>query len=233
MRIAIISDIHSNLQALQRTFQAIEEESVDRIYCLGDIVGYGANPNECIDLIRRRAAVAVRGNHDHAVIDRTIAEGFSRAGKAASEWTHQVLSDENRKYLESLPLMAGTESCTLVHSAPSDPEAWIYVLSLDVAEVQFSAFTTRLCFIGHTHVPVVCGEDLKTFEFADRQRFLINVGSVGQPRDGNPDASFGVLDTERWTYENKRIAYDVAAAAEAIEQAGLPEVLSLRLLRGI
>jgi predicted phosphodiesterase len=233
MRIAVLSDIHSNLQALTRAFSFIEENAVDEIYCLGDIVGYGGNPNECVDLIRSRARHVVLGNHDHAAVEISEADYFTKPGKIAAEWTNKTLTKENRDYLASLPLVVKTDLCTLAHASPHQPENWTYVLSLPVAERQFKHFDTRLCFIGHSHVPVVCGEDLKTFAFRKGVRYLINVGSTGQPRDGNPRLSFGLFDTSVWSYHNIRLEYDAKGAAEQIDRVGLPSVLGKRLLQGI
>lgn len=232
MRVAVISDIHSNLQALTQAFSVIDERRVDAVYCLGDIVGYGANPNECLELVRKRAKLCVLGNHDMASMDPANAEFFSRPGRIAIEWTHSVLTQENLQFLSSLPLTASAGPCTLVHASPLDPGQWQYVLSLQVARLQFPAFQNQICFIGHTHVPAVCGEDLRTFILKKDKRFLINVGSVGQPRDGNPQLSFGLLDTESWKYENIRAGYDIDKAAQAIRGAGLPSTLATRLYQG-
>jgi predicted phosphodiesterase len=232
MRIAVISDIHSNIQALTQALSVIDERKADAIYCLGDIVGYGANPNECLDLVRERATICVLGNHDLASIDPVNAEYFSRPGRIAIEWTHSVLTPEHIRFLSGLPYTASTDLFTLAHAGPLDPEQWQYVLSLQVAKLQFPAFQTQLCFIGHTHVPAVCGEDLRTFILKKGKRFLINVGSVGQPRDGNPQLSFGFLDTETWKYENVRASYDIDKAAQAIRSQGLPSTLATRLYQG-
>ncbi|MBP1647601.1 MAG: putative phosphodiesterase [Bacteroidetes bacterium] len=233
MRFAVISDIHSNIQALTRALATIDERGADKIYCLGDIVGYGGNPNECVDLIRARAALCVLGNHDMAAVDPEHADYFSRPGRIAIEWTHSVLTQQNIEFLASLPFVASTEVCTLVHASPLDPPLWQYVLSLQVAKPQFQAFSTPICFIGHTHVPGICGEDLKTFVLKKGKRFLINVGSVGQPRDGNPQLSFGFFDVEAWKYENIRVTYDIDKAAQAIRIQGLPSTLATRLYQGV
>ncbi len=232
MRIAILSDIHSNLPALEAALSIVDAARVDAIYCLGDIVGYGASPNECLDIIRARATVVLRGNHDHAIVEPKLSRYFSKSGRAASEWTRKKLTPENIDFIGSLPFRLETEVCTLVHASPMEPEAWEYVLSLDVAEEQFTAFTTPVCFIGHTHIPIVCGEDLRTFSFRKGVRMLVNVGSVGQPRDGNPQLSFGIFDTEKWEYRNVREGYDIEAAAKKIREAGLPDVLARRLFEG-
>lgn len=232
MRIALISDIHANLQALTKALAVIERSNIDEIYCLGDIVGYGANPNECIELVRSHARFCVMGNHDLAAVDLSVANAFTKHGRVAARWTHKILTPENMQYLRSLPYRIEQNDWTLVHAGPFHPEAWEYVLSLASAQRQFSAFTTPLCFIGHTHVPMVCGEDLQTFVFKKNLRFLINVGSVGQPRDGNPQISFGIFDRDNWCYQNVRAEYDTAAAARAITEAGLPSALALRLFLG-
>lgn len=232
MRIAILSDIHSNIQALEKALQLIDRSHVDLIYCLGDIVGYGANPNECVELIRSRASHCVLGNHDLAALDPRHASHFTKPGRFAAEWTHTKLTKENFDYLASLPYTAFTEHCTLVHASPALPHEWEYINSVQKAQRQFSAFTTTVCFIGHTHVPSLLGENLKTLVFKPGMRFLINVGSIGQPRDGNPQISFGILDTEQWSYKNLRADYDIRGASRAISENGLPSVLGKRLFRG-
>ncbi|MEW6511266.1 MAG: metallophosphoesterase family protein [Bacteroidota bacterium] len=233
MRIAIISDIHSNLQALKAAFSRIDAEGIKEVYCLGDIVGYGGNPNECVASVRERCSYVVLGNHDLAAIDTTQAEYFTAPGRTAAIWTNGTLATEHRDFLANLPMKCVEDSCTLVHASPDSPGGWQYVLSLQIARRQFDHFTTDLCLIGHTHVPAVCGEDLKTFVFKRGMRFIVNVGSVGQPRDGNPQLSFGILDTEAWTYENIRADYDIEGAAAAILKAGLPPVLAARLSQGL
>jgi predicted phosphodiesterase len=233
MRIAILSDIHSNLEALTKAFDLIEESRVDEVYCLGDIVGYGARPNECVDLIRHRAAKCVLGNHDLAAIDTAEARYFTKHGRIAAEWTGKILTEENRQFLAKLPYRDESKTITLVHANPAEPERWAYVVTLEDAEPQFEHFRSQLCFIGHSHIPFVCSEDLKSFELKKDVRFLINVGSVGQPRDGHPELSFGILDTDEWSYENIRAAYDIKGAAEAIIENGLPQFLADRLFRGV
>lgn len=233
MRIAILSDIHSNLQALTKALEVIDDSGVERIYCLGDIVGYGANPNECVELVRSRAAASVMGNHDLAVVDAEQAEFLDAHGRAAAEWTRRLLSPENHEFLSRLPFLERIEHATLVHSAPAEPSAWKRIGTLEDARPQFAHFDTPLCFIGHTHVPFVCGEDLRTMEVRRGMKFLVNVGSVGQPRDGEPRLSFGVFDDAVWEYRNMRVEYDIAGSAEAIRRAGLPVGLANRLSRGV
>lgn len=232
MRIAIISDIHSNMQAMEMALQVIDQCRVDQVFCLGDIVGYGANPNECVELVRSRCTQIVRGNHDLAAVDLSHAKHLPPHGQIAAKWTFAQLSDENRRFLAWLPFRRVIDDCTLVHANPGNVLSWAYVNSLEIAVCQFPHFTTPLCLIGHTHVPSVCGENLHGSTLVKGMKFLINVGSVGQPRDGNPQLSFGLLDTNEWTYENIRTEYDVDGAAEAIVAAGLPRSLALRLSQG-
>ncbi len=232
MRIAVISDIHSNEHALRKALSIIDKSAIDELYCLGDIVGYGAFPNECINLIRERATHCVLGNHDLAAIDPSFADYFTKAGRVAAHWTHSTLLDKNVEYLKSLPYTITTDLCTLAHAGPANPQEFEYVQSLQVAEQQFGAFASQLCFIGHTHIPTICGENLRTFVFKNGMRFLINVGSIGQPRDGNPQLSFGIFDTALWKYQNVRADYDVEGASRAILDCGLPPILGKRLFQG-
>jgi predicted phosphodiesterase len=235
MRIAIISDIHSNLHAFTKALALIKELGADTIYCLGDIVGYGSHPNECIDLIREKSSLCVIGNHDNALLNSAQIQYLPPEGQIAAVWTQNILTQENRKFLSQLNYKCELNIATLVHANPKDPENWSYVMNLEEAALQFQYFSTRVCFIGHSHIPSVCGEDLKTFQITkyNNIRFLINVGSIGQPRDGNPQLSFGLLDTDTWTYKNIRSEYDVSAAAQSILDNNLPQSLATRLLYGI
>lgn len=233
MRVAVISDIHANLPALEQVFTVIDQIGVDRILCLGDIVGYGAFPNECVALVRERCAAVVRGNHDSGAIDELPLDHFNTYGEIAMRWTRKHLSHENAAWIRSLQLMHVEDSVTIAHAAPLHPGAWRYIFAWPDAQKCFAAFGTPYCFIGHTHVPVVVGENGSVNQFKAGERFLINVGSVGQARDGVPRASFGLLDTLRGTYDTVRIEYDIEAAARAILQARLPDYLAQRLFLGI
>jgi diadenosine tetraphosphatase ApaH/serine/threonine PP2A family protein phosphatase len=233
MRIAVISDIHANLSALTRTFEVIDQLSVDRVYCLGDIVGYGPSPNECIALIRERCAAVVKGNHDCGAIGEVPLDHFNTYGRSAIRWTKKHLTRKNTDYLRNLPLLQVEDDITFVHASPLHPADWRYIFAWPDAQRSFSAFGTRICFIGHTHIPVVVGEDGSVNIFRDGKRYLINVGSVGQARDGNPKASFGMLDTTAKTFEALRVEYDIEATAKAILAANLPDYLAQRLFLGI
>jgi diadenosine tetraphosphatase ApaH/serine/threonine PP2A family protein phosphatase len=233
MRIAIISDIHSNFEALASAISQIDALYVDEIFCLGDIIGYGPYPNECMNLVRERCTAVVKGNHDSGLTGETPLAHFNQYGRSAITWTQKQISGDNLKYLKELPLVSVQDDVTLVHASPLKPEMWTYVIAWPDAQECFKAFETSLCFIGHTHVPVIVGEDSSINSFRKGSRYLINVGSIGQPRDGNPYASFGLLDTEKWIYENIRVAYDVEKTADAISRAKLPEFLGKRLFLGI
>jgi diadenosine tetraphosphatase ApaH/serine/threonine PP2A family protein phosphatase len=235
MRVAIISDIHSNLEALQKTLEIIDEKKVEEIVCLGDLVGYGASPNECVELTRKRASRILLGNHDQAAFDLSQTEHFNRHARTAAYWTNQTLTQENLEYLKSLPFQHVIDDLTFVHASPRDPEQWEYVFSAHEAKTNFESFQTRICFVGHTHIPGVFPEDLKMqkSKVTRENRYIINVGSVGQPRDGNWKLSFGIFDTSAWTYDLIRSEYDVQAASEKIVAADLPRFLADRLLVGI
>jgi predicted phosphodiesterase len=233
VRLAIISDIHSNLEALQSAFKAIERESVDEIICLGDIVGYGANPNECLHLVRERCSTILLGNHDAAAIDLAVANQFTIHARFSAMWTFSALSKQHKTFLQSLPRIQPRGDILFSHASPFEPEEWHYVISdIDTREA-FHAFTERICFIGHSHIPVIYSERGKTTTVNPKGRFIVNVGSVGQPRDGNPELSFGIFDADAWSYKNVRVPYDIHAAAEKIRKEGLPPTLAERLFYGM
>lgn len=233
MRVAIISDIHANLEALQKAFEIIERSNIDDVVCLGDLVGYGANPNECIDFVDRRTKKVLLGNHDQAAFDLNQAEYFNTYARRAAHWTHDALTPEHTAYLQSLPYTLSETEFTFVHSSPVEPEEWHYIFSNREASRNFHHFKTPVCFVGHSHVPGVFCEDQRTREVKRGLRYLINVGSIGQPRDGDWRLSFGIFDAESWLYENVRSEYDVESAAEKILKAGLPRFLADRLLGGV
>lgn len=232
MRIAIISDIHSNLEALNRALTEIEREKVDDIVCLGDIVGYGANPNECVDIVRNLTESVLLGNHDEAAIDLTKTEFFNPFARIAAEWTGQTLTEENSAYLGGLGLTLEKHGLFFVHASPADPGEWNYILTPSDAAENFDAMPVDVGFVGHSHVPEVFCEDLWTKEIVKGEKFIVNVGSIGQPRDGNPALSYGIFDTDLWTYRNVRLDYDVELAAFKIRKAGLPKNLAERLFVG-
>lgn len=233
MRLAIISDIHANLEALTKSLELIDHMGVDEIVCLGDVVGYGANPNECIEVLRERCSFILRGNHDAAAVDLSAAETFTTNARFSAVWTNKILGKENKDFLGGLPYTQEREKSLYVHATPCNPQEWEYILTEYDAKFSFRCFEQVVCFIGHTHAPAIFDEDGKAKMIRRDSRAIVNVGSVGQPRDGNPKLSFGVFDSERWEYENIRSAYDIKGASQKIEDAGLPRGLAERLWVGI
>ena len=233
MKIAIISDIHANLEALEKTFELIDQKMVDHVYCLGDIIGYGANPNECAAMLQSRGVECIIGNHDRAALDLRNAVHFNRYARAAVEWTATQLTQSNIEYLSNLPYTIVAHDCLFVHATPDKPEEWNYIISEYDAQEFFEFFTTQICWIGHSHVSGVFCEDMKTTEVEKGKRFIVNVGSVGQPRNGDWRLSFGVFDVEHWNYEHVVSEYNVALARKKIIEAGLPSYLGDRLLSGM
>jgi diadenosine tetraphosphatase ApaH/serine/threonine PP2A family protein phosphatase len=233
---ALISDIHGNLEALEAVLTELGRRRPDRVFCLGDIVGYGASPNECLNHVRERCSLVLLGNHDAA------ASGGPEAiyARVAAEWTSKTLTRDNREYLQRLPLTSSQGSTFLVHASPACPRDWEYLLDRFDAEPQFHYFEEPVCFIGHTHQPAIYMADpsgckslpLSTSALDPTRRYIVNVGSVGQPRDHDPRACFLLHDESAGTIEYIRIAYDVEAAQAKIRAAQLPEVLAARLATG-
>jgi diadenosine tetraphosphatase ApaH/serine/threonine PP2A family protein phosphatase len=233
VRLAIISDIHANLEALERVLEDIDAMQADRLICLGDIVGYGADPSTCLDLLRDRADVCVLGNHDAAMFSPNVRDFFNPLAQQVAEWTASRLTEDDIAYLKGLPYRVSSDNLLFVHSAPRAPEQWDYVFSGMEARMHGRHFHERICFIGHSHVPGVYPIDPEVRGYAPGHRYLINVGSVGQPRDGNWRSSYGLLDTVAGSYENRRLEYDVDAAARKIIERGLPVRLAERLKTGV
>ena len=245
MRIAILSDIHSNLEALTTVFQDIDTQNVDTCYCAGDIVGYGPNPNECIQLISKRCSKAVLGNHDAAVFDQVMAKDFNANAQIAINWTTAILTQESFDYLRTLPMRHEEGDITLVHSTPYDPHMWYYISSLEDARFNFHFFTTKTCIIGHTHIPGVITLDDPANDLLIQQveqlsfdvnsheaQRIINVGSVGQPRDNNPKASYVIYDSIAGTITFRRLAYDIVSYQAKMQSIGMPDFLSQRVQEG-
>ncbi len=242
MRYAVISDIHGNLDSLQAVSETIETQGVDRIIFLGDAVGYGAQPSEVIDMIRSMADASVVGNHDYVASGKEEPVYFNYYAKNAVLWTRDRLSDEERTYLAGLDVSAEEEGFTIVHASPLDPLSWNYLFSVEQAEKNYDAFNNGLCFIGHTHTPgVFCMdgggkpglESPGPLQLKEGCRYIINAGSVGQPRDGDPRSCYVVYDAERQSVEFPRVSYDVYAAQGKIVKAGLPPYLAQRLALGM
>lgn len=232
MRLALISDIHGNLEALQAALDWIQKQTIDEVVCLGDIVGYGANPSECLELVRSTCSIIVKGNHDEAVcLDREM-KHFNPYAVQSILWTREQLLDEQLDFLQNLPLEAEKDEFKFIHASLTPDNSWDYIFYPLQAEIQFRYFSEKICFYGHTHIPAVFCEKNAADTITPDHRYLINIGSIGQPRDRDPRAAFGVFDTEAWQYFQVRANYNVAQASAKIIQSGLPAMLAERLHYG-
>jgi predicted phosphodiesterase len=245
MKILLLSDIHANLVALESVLKAFQNEHIDDIWSLGDIVGYGPRPCECVDLVQDIARnVSIIGNHDWAAIGRLDLDDFNPVAKYASYWTTMKLSISHLQYLESLPNRMIENDWTIVHGSPQHP-VWEYVYNARIAAINFGFYDTRICFLGHTHIQLYITEEAANSNIQPKQprdgeiidvsqeRIMINPGSVGQPRDGDPRAGCAVFDTEAMTVTFRRIPYDVEMTQQQLRNEGLPESLIMRLSMGV
>lgn len=243
MRTLVLSDIHANLTALEAVLEAAGP--YDRLWFLGDLVGYGPNPNECVERLRALApAVALSGNHDWAVLGKLDTEEFNDDARKLVRWTARELTGENRAYLNELPPLHVAAPFTLAHASPRHP-VWEYILDLQTALENFEQFQTPVCLVGHSHIPALFLLDEEAAELSfylvgdgeaidlSRGRLIANPGSVGQPRDGDPRASFAVLDDEAQTWTLHRVAYDIAATQRRMRDHKLPARLIERLEFGM
>jgi predicted phosphodiesterase len=242
MRVAIATDIHGNRHAFEAVIDAAERDGAEELWCLGDLVGYGGDPDASVDLARRHCTVCLAGNHDLAVVDVLSLEEFSRGASLAATWTRDVIRPETREFLLSLKPEGSAQGVGLFHASPRDP-VWEYVLSGLTAELCFDVTAYRISLIGHSHVALsfdrqegspASGTTRKEGTELDigSGQWLINPGSTGQPRDGDPRAAWLMLDTDRWTASYRRAEYDIAGAQAAIRAANLPDSLAERLAHG-
>ncbi len=242
MRYAIIADIHANLEAFTAVLEDIHRRGgAEEFWCLGDTVGYGPEPHQCLELLRQQKHIAIAGNHDLAAIGKLDISDFNPHAAAAVRWTADHLKPEDVEYLDSLPLTIVREDFTLAHGSPRYP-VWEYLLSTIVAKENFAYFQTRFCLVGHSHVPLIyesvqdeciLHERLDGSEFKlGRNRLIINPGSIGQPRDGEPRASYCIYDSERRTISHYRVEYNVEATQSKMKAFHLPETLIRRLAWG-
>lgn len=241
MKFGIVSDIHGNLAALQAVLSRLRAQGATRFICLGDIVGYGPDPNACVEAVRELRGHVVAGNHDFGVVGRASTDGFNSAAQSALDWTRKQLTCDNRLYLEGLPLTDSCDVLRLVHASPSAPDQWEYLFTVREAEDEIDSFSEAVCLVGHTHYPfaVECPRGSgcrlvrhESFELKPDTKYVINAGSVGQPRDGNPRACCLFFDSRAGTMTFLRVEYDVAATQQRIIDAGLPEFFASRLATG-
>ncbi len=243
MQIAIIADLHANLEAALVVFREIDARKPDRILCLGDLTGYNANPNEVVDLIRERNIPTVMGNHDAAVCGLEDPWFFRAAAKRAIEWQMEVLREDNRQWLASLPeQIQFSGSCLGVHGSPSSRDDYIidWLDAMRQLDYLNGRENVNLCFFGHSHRPSFFSETGNTNmaepgavrQISPSNRYFINPGALGQPRDRDPRAAWGLFDAQKMTFEFCRVEYDVETCARKILQAGLPQELARRLYKG-
>lgn len=240
MKFAIIADIHANLDAFQVVLADIKEQKCTHYACVGDVVGYGANPRECLKIVRDLGMPVVKGNHDeYCSMDENL-EGFNAHAAEAVTWTRKQLTEEERQWLRDLKYFRLVTSFSMVHATLDGPQRWGYVFDKLAAAASFTYQNTSVCFFGHTHVPVafirdanqVRGGTYSKFKVDPSKKYFVNVGSVGQPRDNNPKAAYVVYDVDEGTIELRRLEYDIAAAQKKILDAGLPPRLAERLAFG-
>lgn len=239
MLYAVIGDVHGNLHALKAVLDDIAATGVEQVLCVGDIVGYGAHPAQCMEAMRELSAVTVGGNHDWGVADKVSIQYFNADARDSVDWTRQNLSDADIEELKATTLTALVEDVTLVHSTLFAPEEFDYMQTAFDVQLSFKHLETGICFCGHSHVPVMLlnGASVECFltpelELAKGQRAIVNVGSVGQPRDLDPRASYALYDAEHRKVIMRRVEYDVHGAADSILKAGLPITNARRLVLG-
>lgn len=241
MRVLIISDIHANLVALETVLEDAKG-TYESVWCMGDVVGYGPDPNECAALVRSLPNLTcLTGNHDKAAIGEIDITAFNLDARQAIGWTQQTLTPETREYLVSRPESVIHEQYTLAHASPRQP-VWEYILDRHTAKVNFDHFRTPYCIVGHTHIPIMylqgeeevveCRPNYDEILAFGPERLIINPGSVGQPRDSNPDAAYALLDTDKNHWEYRRVPYDIAETQRRMQAHGLPGRLVARLAKG-
>jgi len=239
MKFAIIADIHGNLEALEAVLEDIKIQKCTHFACLGDIVGYNANPRECLEIIRKMGIPCVKGNHDEYCSSDGPLTDFNPYAAQAVNWTRRQLTEDEKKWLRELKYVRMVKNFTIVHATLDEPDRWGYVFDRLAAAANFPYQNTSVCFFGHTHVPlafvrdtVVRGGTYSKFKVEPGKKYFVNVGAVGQPRDNNPKAAYVIYDTVENTIELRRVDYDIAKAQRKVIEAGLPERLAERLAFG-
>lgn len=249
MNVAILSDIHGNLEALEVVLDDVARHAVRRIIFLGDVVGYGADPKACIDLIRKHASIMILGNHDYAVINGDEAKKLNPDALFSILWSIDHIKNEYESFIKLLPYIYADNHICATHASPLNPQIWDYILTREEAVSAFSVKTFRVLFIGHSHCPCIFVEKEQKRMFTGElsvveelnpdnivtdiaKRYIINPGSVGQPRDGDPRASYGIYDDIDGIYNLRRVEYDIDKASKKIKEAGLPDNLADRLYLG-
>jgi diadenosine tetraphosphatase ApaH/serine/threonine PP2A family protein phosphatase len=239
MKIAVISDIHGNLEALNRVLEYIDKlEGEKRVVCLGDIVGYGPNPAECFKIVESLTDKICLGNHEYAILDEDFDYQMVKYARKAIRWTRGILGEEIREAISRLPIQIEEDNVLYVHASPDDPMQWKYITNANIAYSGLNEMKHSLCFVGHSHIPGVYaynelqwGSNKATLSKDDKT--IVNVGSVGQPRDGSPMLSFAVFDDDNWNVEIVRLKYNYQETMAKINKANLPLFLAERLTKGV
>ena len=241
MKFIIFSDIHSNLEAIQSFCSITESIYHDKKVCLGDIVGYNSDPNLVVKWVREEVDLILAGNHDYCVLNRMNASYLNPAAYQACAWTRSTLTKNNKEFLDTLPVEKEEDGIYWVHSSPFEPTEWHYVSTKQSAEQNFNYFEQAICFLGHSHLPAIFEKnknneiylhDASKLELDSESRYIINVGSLGQPRDGNPDPVFVLYDSVSRIVEFHRFSYDLSSTQQKIRACGLPSYLADRLSNG-
>lgn len=242
MKIALISDIHANMEALENVLRDIDKQGVEKIHFLGDAVGYGCNPDECVKKINQYCDIKILGNHDYALMGLESIESFNHAAKISMKWTQSRAKKKTVSIMTDFEMETDFLDFHLVHSSPKIPEQWNYILSPDQASAEFKEFSQTVCFIGHSHIPTVFKmtkentvyqNEIIEIELEEDCRYIVNVGSVGQPRDNDPRACYMIANTETNTLAYRRVEYDVSKTQTKMREASLPEFLIERLAIGV
>jgi predicted phosphodiesterase len=242
MRFAVISDIHGNLEALSAVLEEIRKFDIKMVYCLGDVIGYGADPEACLDLVQQHISVCLRGNHEEALLHPELQNKMSQPAVQVLEWTRNKFSEEKRSIIAQWPLVHTGDDARLVHASPHTPLGFEYVRSRLDCEFAFEFFPEKICFLGHSHIPFIAEEIVPgvvrwsqavQFELDSKCRYIINVGSVGQPRNHDPRACWVMIQDQPAVVSIQFVEYNVALAQNKIRQAKFPEVLATRLNFGI
>lgn len=232
MRIALISDIHSNLEALNAVIDELNKIGYDELICLGDIIGYGPEPEACLNIVFEKANVIIKGNHEQALIQPELFINFNQYAKDTLLWTLENISEKSAKRISYLKTKHSIEDILFVHSNPTCPESWDYITNYFDAKKYIDGMDCSLCFIGHSHIEAVYKKN-NEYPLSKENKTIINPGSVGQPRDKKNTASFGIFDTDKWNYTNYRVKYDIMVTYNKIINNKLPMFLAERLLKGI
>jgi len=242
MKVALISDIHGNLEALESVLRDIEVQGVEKIHFLGDAVGYGCDPNECVKLINKHCEIKLLGNHDFAAMGLESTENFNQMAQASMDWTISAIKDKTIRILADFEMSAVFLDYFLVHSGPHNPERWHYILDQDRAAYHFDYFTQLICFVGHSHQPLYYEMDRERLITLDNKslietdkdkKYIVNIGSVGQPRDNDSRSCYVILNTENNQITYRRVEYDIEKTQAKMRKAKLPDFLIGRLTAGV